>query len=466
MAMVRCYRADAVSHGHRFKQSMDRIDDTSEPTAASSTAPPSRQFRPVAHSDAAAAGPAEATVQNLQTATEITELSVVAIDNAHPPLPSPPSAFLQPSDKAPSTDWCLPIPPRSQGFSTGSTSAEVGAAPRPYAPPSVDATIRDPSLRYGRPAGPRWSVVDVPITEARSDVRADKQDHVLPIPAAPEVAPPIALPMLESSGHVLSSPEQAFDALVAQPPVRPDLASGVIEPHNARDYVSLARRGLKLAGVVASGWLGLVLLLILAYRFVNPPVSALMLQRWAFGQDIMHDWVAIEDMSPHIVRAVLLSEDGRFCEHYGVDYEAIQEAMERAGDGTPRGASTISMQVVKNLFLWPSKSYLRKAIELPLTYVMEFVWPKRRIMEVYLNIAEWGPGIFGVETAAQFHFNKPARNLSEREAARLAVALPNPLIRDPGEPGPGTQRLAGAVQLRMRLAPSSQTACVLPKRRA
>ncbi len=217
--------------------------------------------------------------------------------------------------------------------------------------------------------------------------------------------------------------------------------------------------------MAAAGWLAVVLFLILAYRFVNPPVSALMLQRWAFGQDIAHDWVAIEDMSPHIVRAVLLSEDGRFCEHYGVDYEAIQEAVERAGGGTPRGASTISMQVVKNLFLWPSKSYLRKAIELPLTYVMEFVWPKRRIMEVYLNIAEWGPGIFGVETAAQFHFNKPARNLSEREAARLAVALPNPLIRDAGEPGPGTQRLAGAVQVRMRLAPSSQTACVLPKRR-
>jgi monofunctional biosynthetic peptidoglycan transglycosylase len=449
MAMVRCYRADAVSHGYRLKQSMDRIDDTSEPTVAPITAPPSQQFRPVAYSDAMAAGPAEPpveaagpTVQNVQTATEIADRSAVA-KNATPPLPLSPRAFSQPRTKAPSTEWFIPIPPRSQGFSSGPGSSDADAAPRPYAPPSVEATIRDPSRRYGRPAD-RPSAVDARFAEALRDVQTDGQDYIAEIPTASD---------------------RAFDALVAEPSARPDLASAEVEPRNAHDYASLARRGFKLVGVAAAGWLAVVLFLILAYRFVNPPISALMLQRWAFGQDIAHDWVAIEDMSPHIVRAVLLSEDGRFCEHYGVDYEAIQEAVERAGGGTPRGASTISMQVVKNLFLWPSKSYLRKAIELPLTYAMEFVWPKRRIMEVYLNIAEWGPGIFGVETAAQFHFNKPARNLSEREAARLAVALPNPLIRDAGEPGPGTQRLAGAVQVRMRLAPSSQTACVLPKRR-
>jgi len=102
---------------------------------------------------------------------------------------------------------------------------------------------------------------------------------------------------------------------------------------------------------------------------------------------------------------------------------------------------------------------------LPLTYVLELVWPKRRIMEVYLNIAEWGPGIFGVETASRFYFKKPAKSLNEREAARLAVALPNPLTRNAGKPGPGTRRLASAVQVRMRFAPSSQTVCIWPKRR-
>lgn len=216
--------------------------------------------------------------------------------------------------------------------------------------------------------------------------------------------------------------------------------------------------------MIAVGWLAVVLLLIVAYRYIDPPVSALMLQQLAVGQEIEHQWVPIDEISPNVIRAVLVSEDGRFCEHNGIDYEAIQAAIERAGRGSMRGASTISMQVIKNLFLWPSKSYLRKAIELPLTYVMELVWSKRRIMEVYLNIAEWGPGIFGIESAARYHFNKSARRLSEREAARLAVALPNPLIRDAGEPGPGMQRLANSVQVRMRLAPSGQLACVLGKR--
>jgi monofunctional biosynthetic peptidoglycan transglycosylase len=191
-----------------------------------------------------------------------------------------------------------------------------------------------------------------------------------------------------------------------------------------------------------------------------------MLQQWITGQSISQKWVAIEDMSPNIVRAVVLSEDGRFCQHSGIDFEALEDAVERVGGGSAaRGASTISMQVVKNMFLWRSKSYLRKAIELPLTYVMELVWPKHRIMEVYLNIAEWGPGIFGVGAASEYHFRKSARNLSERDAARLAVALPNPLVRNAGKPGPGLQRLANAIQVRMRLAPSSQLACVLPKRR-
>lgn len=207
-----------------------------------------------------------------------------------------------------------------------------------------------------------------------------------------------------------------------------------------------------------------VLLLILVYRVVDPPLSSLMVQQRLSGQDIAQHWAPLDEISPDVVRAVMLSEDGRFCQHSGVDYEEIQNAIDRAGDGTPRGASTISMQVIKNLFLWPSKSYVRKAIELPLTYAMEFVWPKQRIMEVYLNIAEWGPGIFGVEAASQHHFNKSARELNEREAARLAVALPNPMLRDAGDPGPRTRRLAADIQARMRAASHGQTACVMTAR--
>ncbi|WP_409563311.1 monofunctional biosynthetic peptidoglycan transglycosylase [Hyphomicrobium sp. MC8b] len=234
-------------------------------------------------------------------------------------------------------------------------------------------------------------------------------------------------------------------------------------PQPSGSIWGLLKRGLKLLVWIAIGWLALVLALIVAYRFVNPPASMLMLQHWLTGQPVVQEWVPFGQISPNIVRAVILSEDARFCQHPGVDLEAIEEAIENT-DGRARGGSTISMQVVKNLFLWPSKSYVRKAIELPLTYLTEVIWSKRRIMEIYLNIAQWGPGIFGIGAAAEHHFDKPARSLSVRDAARLAVSLPNPLERNAGRPGPGLQRLANAIQVRMRLAPSGQFACVLPRR--
>jgi len=212
-------------------------------------------------------------------------------------------------------------------------------------------------------------------------------------------------------------------------------------------------------GVVA--WFAAVFLLILAYRFVDPPISALMLQRKLMGENVAQTWVPIEAMSPRLVRAVLVSEDGRFCQHWGVDIEAIEAAIARSGRGTPRGASTISMQVAKNLFLWPSKSYVRKVLEVPLTMAIELLWPKKRIMEVYLNIAEWGPGIFGAEQAARHHFGKSALRLNDRESARLAVSLPNPIQRDAGQPGPGTRRLAALNMARARGTSSSVTGCIL-----
>jgi monofunctional biosynthetic peptidoglycan transglycosylase len=201
--------------------------------------------------------------------------------------------------------------------------------------------------------------------------------------------------------------------------------------------------------------------LIVLYRFADPPFSALMLQRWLSGESVAKAFVPIDAMAPALVKTVLISEDGRFCEHRGIDLDAIQTALEKAGDGTPRGASTISMQVAKNLFLWPSKSYLRKALEVPLTLAIEVVWPKRRIMEIYLNIAEWGPGVYGAEAAARHHFSKRALDLTERESALLAVALPNPIARDAGKPGAGTRRLAGLIQARANRASRYQMWCVL-----
>jgi monofunctional biosynthetic peptidoglycan transglycosylase len=180
------------------------------------------------------------------------------------------------------------------------------------------------------------------------------------------------------------------------------------------------------------------------------------------GTPITQRWVALDRMSPNLHHAVIVSEDGHFCRHHGVDWGELKEAIESAGDGMTRGGSTISMQVVKNLFLWPSRSYVRKAIEIPLAYAMEALWPKRRILEIYLNIAEWGPGVFGAEAAARYHFRKSALLLNPREAALLAVSLPNPFERQAGRPGPGTLRLADNLLLRMKAA-QANAACLRPR---
>ncbi|MDX2309010.1 MAG: monofunctional biosynthetic peptidoglycan transglycosylase [Hyphomicrobium sp.] len=226
----------------------------------------------------------------------------------------------------------------------------------------------------------------------------------------------------------------------------------------------LARRAAKGLLILVAGYLGLVLMLILLYRIVNPPASTLMAWQWLTGVAISHEWKDIDDISPELVRAVIIAEDWSFCRHAGIDFEAIEQAIEKAGDGLPRGASTISMQVVKNLFLNHSRSYIRKAIELPLTLAAELIWPKRRMLEIYLNIAEWGPGVFGAEAAARHHFGTSARDLSGREAALLASVLPSPLLRDAGNPGRLTSKKASVIQARVRAA-SSAANCVLPPAR-
>jgi monofunctional biosynthetic peptidoglycan transglycosylase len=188
-----------------------------------------------------------------------------------------------------------------------------------------------------------------------------------------------------------------------------------------------------------------VLLLIIAYRWINPPTSTLMIGQRLLGTEINQRWVPIERISPHLIQAVILSEDGAFCRHGGVDWAAMSEAIESA-----RGGSTITMQVVKNLFLWPARSYIRKGLEIMLAYVVEIFWTKQRILEIYLNIAEWGPGVFGAEAAARSHFGKRAAQLTAQEAALLAVSLPNPIERQAGHPGWQTRRLANNLLIRMR----------------
>lgn len=189
------------------------------------------------------------------------------------------------------------------------------------------------------------------------------------------------------------------------------------------------------------------------FAFVDPPFSALMAWQRLRGEKIDYRWTSLEDISRTLPATVLMSEDGRFCAHWGVDWSAVAEVLDEVSAGEePRGASTITMQTVKNLYLWPHRSYVRKLVEVPLAYWLDLVWSKRRIMEVYLNIVQWGPGIFGAEAAAQHHFAIPASRLSWRQSALLAAALPNPELRAAGRPGPVTRRLAARAEARGRRA--------------
>ncbi|MFE1602679.1 monofunctional biosynthetic peptidoglycan transglycosylase [Methylobacterium sp. ID0610] len=191
----------------------------------------------------------------------------------------------------------------------------------------------------------------------------------------------------------------------------------------------------------------LVLILALVYRAVDPP-STLMLGRWMTARPVQHDAVPLSAMAPVLVQAVIASEDQRFCLHGGVDWEALGQVVSDE-DGPSRGASTVTMQTVKNVFLWPSRSYIRKALEIPLALAADVIWGKRRTMEIYLNLAEWGEGVFGAEAAAHHWFGKSARDLTRAEAALLVASLPNPAARNPARPSRGLKALAGRLQSRM-----------------
>ncbi len=207
---------------------------------------------------------------------------------------------------------------------------------------------------------------------------------------------------------------------------------------------------MRVAGIVAAGLalLPLVLMLVYSLPFVHP-VSTLMMRDTVMLQSVERRWVDLDDIAPVLINSVMMAEDGQFCRHGGVDWHQLSLVLDDAGDGGPsRGASTITMQTMKNLFLWNGRSYLRKGLEFPLALAADLLMSKRRIMEIYLNIAEWGPGIYGIEAAAQHYFNRPASKLNARQAALLAVTLPNPIMRNPAKPTRNMQRIANIVQRR------------------
>jgi monofunctional biosynthetic peptidoglycan transglycosylase len=219
--------------------------------------------------------------------------------------------------------------------------------------------------------------------------------------------------------------------------------------------MSGATRTVKKGRPVLTLFLLLVLLgvgSIVLQRWIGPPLTFLMASRAIEGEGLSYRWRALDDISPRLVQAVIAAEDSTFCAHRGFDMKAIEKALktnaraERRGSGRIRGGSTISQQTAKNAFLWPGRDWIRKGLEAGYTVAIEAVWGKRRIMEVYLNVAEWAPGVYGAEAAAQHWFGKSAEDLTAREAARLAAILPSPRRYDAASPGPYVRRRASRIQ--------------------
>ena len=205
-------------------------------------------------------------------------------------------------------------------------------------------------------------------------------------------------------------------------------------------------------------------LLTLLYAVVNP-LSTVMLWRQLSGARVEQRTVPLSRIAPALPLAVIVAEDGRFCSHHGIDFRGLREAFADADDlDEMRGGSTITQQVAKNLFLWQGRSYVRKALEFPLALWLDLVLPKRRILEIYLNIAEWGPdGEFGAQAGARYAFGKDARALSAHEAALMAAILPNPPRRSAKRPGPAIRRLGAIYEGRTRTFPQ-RADCVLARR--
>lgn len=210
-----------------------------------------------------------------------------------------------------------------------------------------------------------------------------------------------------------------------------------------RDRIKgLIRRGLRLLWRIALWGAVALVVWVLAYRWIDPPTTPYIVAEWLRLDRMERQWVDIDDIAPVMARSAVAAEDANFCRHWGFDVDAIRDAIE-AGAG--RGASTISQQVVKNAFLWQGRSWARKALEAGLTPLMETLWPKRRIVEVYLNVAEFGEGVFGVQAAARHYFGVNAGDLSARQAAALASILPNPKERNAASLTQALQRKARRV---------------------
>jgi monofunctional glycosyltransferase len=232
----------------------------------------------------------------------------------------------------------------------------------------------------------------------------------------------------------------------------------VDRPTGAR--AAVRRLGRWLVGLLlalAGLWLGLALV----YRWIEPPLTPLMLLRLTEAPGIDHRPVPLLRLAPVLEKAVIASEDNRFCEHYGIDWQAVGSAIdEYQVEGRLRGASTITMQAARNLFLWPGGGFLRKGVESALALLLEALWSKKRILEVYLNVVEWGEGVYGAEAASRLYFHASAARLDRRQAALLAAVLPNPRRWSPAHPDRYIARRADLIERRMDQLEGPYYACL------
>jgi monofunctional biosynthetic peptidoglycan transglycosylase len=415
------------------------VAEASEPELGPPEEPP---FEPAPVADTADAEPtpsAEPAIEVAELGALPAETPVVADDVAVEP-----AIVEEPPVEEPAPEVAVDAPASDHDIGARSVSAE------PVEPPVVDdAGIAE----IGPAAEPATHAAlgSTPEPAAELPPPLPEPTAVPPLPeipeppaleiAAPLVAPAIASTIAPPTIGAREAPTQPAPAQPIHAP--PPISTTVTQPPRARRRVWLRRALLAFVGA-AFGYAALVLILIVVYRTVDPPRSTVMLGVSLSGVSVDYEPVPISSISTYLLRAVVTSEDARFCRHGGVDWGALAEAMQDS-----RGGSTITMQVAKNLFLWPSRSYIRKAIEIPVALLIDFAWPKRRILEIYLNIAEWGPGIFGAEAAAQYHFGKPASRLTQHEATLLAASLPNPIAREAGDPGRVTALLASRLRARM-----------------
>lgn len=219
--------------------------------------------------------------------------------------------------------------------------------------------------------------------------------------------------------------------------------------------IRLVVKAVLLAILLAALWVG-------AYRIINPPGGIYMASERIRLGALERDWVNMDEISPSLARAAMAGEDARFCDHTGFDFEAIEAALKANAEGARvRGGSTISQQVAKNVFLWHERSWVRKGLEAGFTVLIEALWPKRRILEVYLNVAEFAPGVFGAEAAARHHFGRSAATLNLRQASRLAAVLPGPKTRSASRPSNFVIRRGKAIAAGARtLEAEGRDACV------